>query len=50
MCDNTLGLSEDKGVSGDRKREDAAEINEGVETECACCSETEGCHIKATDD
>ena len=48
MCDNLL--DEDKGVSGGGQRKDAAEINEDVETECACCSETEGCHIKATDD
>jgi len=47
MCDNLL--DEDKGVSGGDQRKDAAEINEGVETEGACCGETEGCHIKGTD-
>ncbi len=50
MCDNTLGLKEDKGVSGGGQKKDAADINKGVETEGSCCSETEGCHIKATDD
>ena len=52
MCDNTLGLEEDKGVSGTRKREDVAKINESDETESkvkrAGCSE--GCCTEWADD
>ena len=52
MCDNTLGLEEDKGVSGGGERIDVAKINESDETESkiksAGCSE--GCCTEWADD